>query len=161
MTRKQLKNILTKFPSQRDLIISQMESFQFCYSTKTCKNKWSLTYCRQEKIVSIMIKMRKAEKCRGEFEQLARYTTRYQESDLHLAFILLNLLTTSTYTARFSVLPLLYFSSTSACTSSSIVTVLIAKAGHVWVSWPEKFLLYFIQWCECYARCDWSLPMIY
>ena len=33
----------------------------------------------------------------GVFEQLARYTTRYQESDLHLAFILLNLLTTSTY----------------------------------------------------------------
>ena len=60
-----------------------------------------------------MIKMRKAEKCRGEFEQLARYTTRYQDSDLHLAFILLNLVATSTYTARFSVLPtsllLLYF----------------------------------------------------
>ena len=51
--------------------------------------------------------------CGGVFEQLARYTTRYQESDLHLAFILLNLLTTSTYTATFSVLPtsllLLYF----------------------------------------------------
>ena len=49
----------------------------------------------------------------GVFEQLARYTTRYQESDLHLAFILLNLLTTSTYTASLSVLPtsllLLYF----------------------------------------------------
>ena len=29
--------------------------------------------------------------CGGVFEQLARYTTRYQESDLHLAFILLNL----------------------------------------------------------------------
>ena len=43
--------------------------------------------------------------CAGEFEQLARYTTRYQESDLHLAFILLNLLTTSTYTASLSVLP--------------------------------------------------------
>ena len=22
-------------------------------------------------------------------------------------------------------------------------------------------LLLFIQWCECYARCDWSSPMIY
>ena len=22
-------------------------------------------------------------------------------------------------------------------------------------------ILVFIQWCECYARCDWSLPMIY
>ena len=22
-------------------------------------------------------------------------------------------------------------------------------------------VLNFIQWCECYARCDWSLPMIY
>ena len=29
----------------------------------------------------------------GWFEQLARYTMRYQESDLHLASILLNLLT--------------------------------------------------------------------
>ena len=39
--------------------------------------------------------------CGGVFEQLARYTMRYQESDLHLAFILLNLLTTSTYSANF------------------------------------------------------------
>ena len=29
--------------------------------------------------------------------------------------------------------------------SSSIVAVLIAKAGHVWVSWPEEFLLYFLS----------------
>ena len=68
--------------------------------------------------------------CGGVFEQLARYTMRYQESDLHLAFILLNLLTTSVL--------FLYFSSTSptttTLTSSSIVAVLIAKAGHVWVS---------------------------
>ena len=35
--------------------------------------------------------------CGGVFEQLARYTMRYQESDLHLAFILHNLLTTSAY----------------------------------------------------------------
>ena len=53
-----------------------------------------------------------------------------------LAFILLILLTTSAYstsTLLFSILP-----------SSSIVAVLIAKAGHVWVSWPELgvFLLY-------------------
>ena len=32
-------------------------------------------------------------KCGGVFEQFARYTMRYQESDLHLAFIVLNLLT--------------------------------------------------------------------
>ena len=31
--------------------------------------------------------------CGDVFEQHARYTMRYQESDLHLAFILLNLLT--------------------------------------------------------------------
>ena len=30
--------------------------------------------------------------CGGVFEQLARYRMRYQESDLHLAFILRNLL---------------------------------------------------------------------
>ena len=46
--------------------------------------------------------------CGGVFEQLARYTTRYQESDLHLAFILLNLLTTSAYTT--STLLFLLFS---------------------------------------------------
>ena len=63
--------------------------------------------------------------CGGVFEQLARYTTRYQESDLHLAFILLNLLTTSAYST----------SPTSLLTRcSSIVAVLIAKAGRVWVS---------------------------
>ena len=67
--------------------------------------------------------------CGGVFEQLARYTTRYQESDLHLAFILLNLL----------------FSYFSLLTSSSIVAVLIAKAGHVWVNWPEEFLLYILS----------------
>ena len=38
--------------------------------------------------------------CGGVFEQLAHYTMRYEESDLHLAFILL---TTSTYSATFSV----------------------------------------------------------
>ena len=61
------------------------------------------------------------------FEQLARYTTRYQESDLHLAFILLNLLTLPLFHKLTSpTSPLL--------TSSSIVAVLIAKAGHLWVS---------------------------
>ena len=68
-------------------------------------------------------------------------TTRYQESDLHLAFIP-PLLTTSTYSATFSVLPtsllLLYF------TSSSIVAVSIAKAGHVWVSWPERVSIVYL-----------------
>ena len=46
---------------------------------------------------------------------------------------------------------LLYFFSTSA---STIVAVLIPKAGHVWVSWPEEFLLYALsltlqQVCYC------------
>ena len=40
-------------------------------------------------------------------EQLAGYTTRYQESDLHLAFILLNHFTTSTYSASSTLLLLL------------------------------------------------------
>ena len=50
---------------------------------------------------------------------------------------------------------LLYFySSLLTSTSSSIVAVLIAKAGHVWVSWPEEFLLYILsltlqQVCYC------------
>ena len=65
----------------------------------------------------------------GVFEQLARYTTRYQESDLHLGLY-------SSYSSYNFCL--LYFYSTSPSstllTSSSIVAVLIAKAGHVWVS---------------------------
>ena len=52
--------------------------------------------------------------CGGVFEQLARYTMKYQESDLHLAFILLNLLKTSTYPATFSVPPTSLLFSTSA-----------------------------------------------
>ena len=64
-----------------------------------------------------------------------------------LAFILLNLHTTSAYST--STLLLLHL-----LTSSSIVAVLIAKAGHVWVSWPEEFPLYFLsltlqQVCYC------------
>ena len=55
-----------------------------------------------------------------------------------LAVILLNLLTSSAY----STSPLLF--STSP-TSSSTVAVLIAKAGHVWVSGPEEFLLYILS----------------
>ena len=27
--------------------------------------------------------------------------------------------------------------------------------------WKRVYIYIFIQWCECYARCDWSLPMIY
>ena len=77
--------------------------------------------------------------CGGVFEQLARYKTRYQESDLHLAFILLNLLTlplSLTYFYQLLLSPLLffYFSLLLLLTSSSIVAVLIAKAGQVWVS---------------------------
>ena len=56
-----------------------------------------------------------------------------QESDLHLYFqVLLNLLTTSTYSAIFSVLPISPLFSTS---SSSIVAVLIAKTEHVCISY--------------------------
>ena len=62
----------------------------------------------------------------GVFEQLARYTLRQQESDLHLG------LYSSLSTANNLNLPTLsYF---SLPTSSSIVAVFIAKAGHVWVS---------------------------
>ena len=71
-------------------------------------------------------------KCGGEFEQLARYTTRYQESDLHLAFILLNLLYNFSLHSKF--LGSTNFFTSTLLTSSSIVAVLIAKAGHVWVS---------------------------
>ena len=39
---------------------------------------------------------------------------------------------------------LLYFYSTFP-PSSSIVAVLITKAGHVWVSRPEEFLLYILS----------------
>ena len=50
---------------------------------------------------------------------------------------------TSCFYSSLSSLLLLYFSSLLLLlTSSSIVAVLIAKAGHVWVSWPEDFLLY-------------------
>ena len=46
--------------------------------------------------------------CGSVLEQLARYTMRYQESDLHLAFILHNLLKTSAYST--STLLFLIFS---------------------------------------------------
>ena len=65
--------------------------------------------------------------CGGVFEQLARSTMRYQESDLHLG------LHSSLTSANNLNLPTLLILSTSP-TSSSIVAVLIAKAGHVWVS---------------------------
>ena len=69
-----------------------------------------------------------------------------------LAFILLILLTPLLQQLS-QFYQLLYFSS-SLLTSSSIVAVLIAKGGHVWVSWPEEFLLYFLsltlqQVCYC------------
>ena len=67
--------------------------------------------------------------CGAVFEQLARYTMKYQESDLHLGLYI----SYSSYNFY-----LLYFYSTSPSstllTSSSTVAVLIAKAGHVWVS---------------------------
>ena len=43
----------------------------------------------------------------------------------------------------FQFYQLLYSYSTSP--SSGIVAVLIAKAGHVWVNWPEEFLLYILS----------------
>ena len=66
------------------------------------------------------------------------------------AFILLWLLLTNLITfLLFSAFP--YF---SLPPSSSIVAVFIAKARHVWVSWPEEFLLYILsrilqQVCYC------------
>ena len=30
-----------------------------------------------------------------------------------------------------------------------------------WNHWLGNNLCIIIHWCECYARCDWSLPMIY
>ena len=60
------------------------------------------------------------------FEQLARYTMRYQESsDLHL-YIYSSL----TSASHLNLLTLL----TLSLTSSSIVVVFIAKTAHVWVS---------------------------
>ena len=71
------------------------------------------------------------------FEQLALYTTRYQECDLHFGLYYsltsTNNLSLPTLVTLFYFSTLLYFYSTSP-TSSSIVAVLIAKAGHVWVS---------------------------
>ena len=56
--------------------------------------------------------------CGDVFEQLARYTMRYQESDLHLAFILLNLLNLFYFSLLYSTL--LYL---TLPPSSSIVVV--------------------------------------
>ena len=59
------------------------------------------------------------------FEHLARYTMRYQESDLHLGIY-----SSLTSASNLNLLTLL----TLSLTSSSIVVVFIAKAAHVWVS---------------------------
>ena len=85
--------------------------------------------------------------CGGVFEQLARYTARYQESDLHLGLY-------SSYSSYNFCLLYYYSTFPTLFTSSSVVAVLIAKAGRVWVSWPEEFLLYFFsltlqQVCYC------------
>ena len=64
--------------------------------------------------------------CGGVFEQLARYTMRYQESDLHLGLY-------SSYSS-YNFCLLYFYSIFPNLPSSSIVAVLIAKAGHVWVS---------------------------
>ena len=54
----------------------------------SCEKKKCWKKCRQNSGFSNNWNL-----CRGVFEQLACYTTKYQECDLHLAFILLNLLT--------------------------------------------------------------------
>ena len=33
--------------------------------------------------------------------------------------------------------------------------------AHIQVFHTDLLTFSFIQWCECYAHCDWSLPMIY
>ena len=80
--------------------------------------------------------------CGGVFEQLARYTTRYQESDLHLG-LSANNLNLPTLITLFYFSTLLYSSLRSATnfssSSSSIVADFIAKAGHVWVYWPKTY----------------------
>ena len=60
------------------------------------------------------------------FDILARYTMRYQESDLHLG-----LYSSLTSVNNLNLPTLFYF---SLLTSSNIVAVFIAKVGHVWVS---------------------------
>ena len=79
---------------------------------------------------------------------------RYQESDLYLGLYS----SSSSYnvyrTQRLFQFHQLHYSSLLPLTSSSIVEVLIAKAGHVWVSWLEEFLLYILsltlqQVCYC------------
>ena len=80
----------------------------------------------------------------GVFEPLARYAMRYQESNLHLSLyasftsannlnLNLNLLTSSFRLNPYSPLPLL---------TTQIATVLIAKAGHVWVGIKTRW-----TWC--------------
>ena len=94
--------------------------------------------------------------CGGVFEQLARYTARYtmryQESDLHLG--LYSSYSSYNFCLLYFFLSSTNFSTSTLLTSSSIVAVLIAKAGHVWVSGPEEFLLYILsltlqQVCYC------------
>ena len=63
-------------------------------------------------------------------EQLARYTMRYEESDVHLG--LYSCLTSANNIDLPTLLTLFYFS-ISLLTSSSIVAVFLAKAGDVWV----------------------------
>ena len=70
--------------------------------------------------------------CGGVFEQLALATRRGTRNPIYiLAFIPLNLLTTSAYP---STSPTLSYSTFPNKLTSSIVAVFIAKAGHVWVS---------------------------
>ena len=72
---------------------------------------------------------------RGVFEQLACYTMRYHESDIHLAFILLRFLLTILIFLLFQLFHLLSNARLPTSTTSSIVVVsFLAKAGHVWVN---------------------------
>ena len=67
------RNLLSKHSYNSDIQQQKRQQNKHTYYLKTCA---AYSYI-----------------CGGVFEQLARYTLRYQESDLRLAFILLNLLT--------------------------------------------------------------------
>ena len=81
--------------------------------TRYCKHHWKL-FClshhskEQRHEVSAGIRILSATFCGGVFEQLARYTMRYQESDLHLG--LYSSLTSANNINLPTLLTLFYFS---------------------------------------------------
>ena len=80
--------------------------------------------------------------CGGVLEQLACYTMRYQESDLHLG---LYSSLTSANNLNLPTLLTLFYSTYFYCPRSSIVADFTAKAGHTWVSGPGD-LQYWISY---------------